>query len=217
MKTCLQCNIEKEYNNFHKDKSSKDGLKYKCKECVKKYDKKYNNKNLNKIKQYYVNNKEKINNQSKQFYLENKENHISNCKQWQEKNKDKVKKHNKNFRLKNKIWFSIKNSINCRIWGSLKNKSKKHLKTEQYLGCTIEEYKQYLEQHFKPEMNWENHGIIWEIDHIKPCSSFDLTDIEQQKQCFHYINTQPLFKTTFIAESFGYGEIGNRNKLNNYD
>lgn len=65
-------------------------------------------------------------------------------------------------------------------------------------------------------MNWDNHGEIWEIDHIKPCDSFNLTDIEQQKQCFHYTNTQPLFKTTDIAGSFGYNdEIGNRNKSNN--
>jgi hypothetical protein len=41
-------------------------------------------------------------------------------------------------------------------------------------------------------MSWNNHGSYWEIDHIKPCSSFDLTDIEQQKQCFHYTNLQPL-------------------------
>ena len=41
-------------------------------------------------------------------------------------------------------------------------------------------------------MNWSNHGSYWEIDHIIPCDSFDLTDIEQQKQCFHYTNLQPL-------------------------
>jgi len=64
-------------------------------------------------------------------------------------------------------------------------------------------------------MTWENHGEIWEIDHIKPCNSFDLTDIEQQKQCFHYTNLQPLFKTSKLAKSFGYiNEIGNRNKSN---
>ena len=66
-------------------------------------------------------------------------------------------------------------------------------------------------------MNWDNHGEIWEIDHIKPCSLFNLIDIEQQKQCFHYTNTKPLFKTSFIAKSFGYNEIGNRNKSNDYD
>ena len=41
-------------------------------------------------------------------------------------------------------------------------------------------------------MNWDNYGIVWEIDHIKPCDSFDLTNDEQQKQCFHYKNTRPL-------------------------
>ena len=32
------------------------------------------------------------------------------------------------------------------------------------------------------EMDWENRGVVWEIDHIKPCASFDLTNIEQQKE-----------------------------------
>lgn len=42
------------------------------------------------------------------------------------------------------------------------------------------------------EMNWNNHGEVWEIDHIIPCSNFDLTKEEEQKKCFHYLNTQPL-------------------------
>ena len=64
-------------------------------------------------------------------------------------------------------------------------------------------------------MTWKNHGTIWEIDHIKACSNFDLTKLEEQKQCFHYTNLQPLFKTTEIAEKHGYiNEIGNRNKGN---
>ena len=42
-------------------------------------------------------------------------------------------------------------------------------------------------------MTWKNHGTVWEIDHIKPCASFDLTDITQQHKCFNYINTQPLY------------------------
>jgi hypothetical protein len=39
-----------------------------------------------------------------------------------------------------------------------------------------------------------------------------------QKKCFNYNNLQPLFKTTQIAESFGYiNNIGNRNKNNKID
>jgi hypothetical protein len=45
---------------------------------------------------------------------------------------------------------------------------------------------------FTEGMSWDNYGE-WHIDHILPCSSFDLADIEQQKICFNYKNLQPLW------------------------
>lgn len=41
-------------------------------------------------------------------------------------------------------------------------------------------------------MSWDNYGE-WEIDHIIPCDSFDLTKEEEQKRCFHFSNLQPLW------------------------
>ena len=68
---------------------------------------------------------------------------------------------------------------------------------------------------FLQEMNWENYGIVWEIDHKTPLSSFDLTQEKNIYEAFNYKNTQPLFKTTEIAKNFGYtDQIGNRNKSN---
>jgi hypothetical protein len=71
----------------------------------------------------------------------------------------------------------------------LKNSSSTDL-----LGCSIEEYKLYLEKQFNSNMNWDNYGSYWDIDHIKPCTLFNLSDPEQQKMCFNYQNTQPLPK-----------------------
>lgn len=43
-------------------------------------------------------------------------------------------------------------------------------------------------------MSWDNYGEGgWEIDHIKPCASFNLADENQQKECFCYVNLQPLW------------------------
>lgn len=52
-------------------------------------------------------------------------------------------------------------------------------------------------------MSWDNFGE-WYIDHIKPCCSFDLTDIEQQKKCFHYTNLQPLWAIDNLKKSGKY-------------
>lgn len=41
-------------------------------------------------------------------------------------------------------------------------------------------------------MNWDNYGDYWEIDHILPLDSFDLTISENQKTAFNYKNVQPL-------------------------
>lgn len=60
------------------------------------------------------------------------------------------------------------------------------------LGCSLEELKSYLEGKFREGMNWENHGQ-WHIDHIKPCSSFDLSKKEEREICFNYKNLQPLW------------------------
>lgn len=83
----------------------------------------------------------------------------------------------------------------------------------ELLGCSMDEARLKIQEQFKPEMNWDNHGEVWELDHVKPISLFDLQCEKQQRICFGISNLQPLFKTTDIAKSFGYDdEIGNRNK-----
>jgi hypothetical protein len=62
----------------------------------------------------------------------------------------------------------------------------------KYLGCSIAELKSYLEQQFTAKMTWENYGMYWSMDHILPCCSFNLSDEQEIKKCFHFSNLQPL-------------------------
>ena len=51
MKFCTKCSKEVKLSNFHKDKTSKDGLYRWCKDCKRDYDKNY--RKSEKIQSYY--------------------------------------------------------------------------------------------------------------------------------------------------------------------
>jgi hypothetical protein len=60
------------------------------------------------------------------------------------------------------------------------------------LGCDWITLKAYLESLFPVGMTWENRNL-WEIDHIRPLSSFNLENLEEQKIAANYKNLQPLW------------------------
>lgn len=75
------------------------------------------------------------------------------------------------------------------------------------LGCTTQELIIYLESKFQTGMTWNNYGFTgWHIDHIRPLSSFDLTDKEQYKQACHYTNLQPLWAKDNLQKGSKYDE-----------
>jgi hypothetical protein len=79
-------------------------------------------------------------------------------------------------------------------------------KTKTLLGCEYEFLTAHLENKFRDGMSWENYGKHWHVDHIKPCSKFDLTQLEEQRKCFHFTNLQPLLGPENIAKSDYYEE-----------
>lgn len=114
-----------------------------------------------------------------------------------------------------KIRHNISSSQLSYIKRSDKVSPKKSNKSEVLLGCTYKEFKIYLESKFTKFMTWEKFmSSRIHIDHIIPCSSFDLSKEENQKKCFHYTNLQPLWATTAIAIEEGEDPsyIGNINK-----
>lgn len=72
-------------------------------------------------------------------------------------------------------------------------------KTQEYIGCSMDEFMRHIESKFLPGMSWDNRST-WHLDHIRPCATFDLMDPEQQRVCFNYLNLQPLWSTDNIKK-----------------
>ena len=73
----------------------------------------------------------------------------------------------------------------------LKQLTKKNDKTEELLGISYSEFKNYIEFLMTPEITWKSVSL----DHVQPLSSFNLTNPEQLKQASNYTNIQPLLKS----------------------
>lgn len=166
-KICSKCKIEQPINNFHKDKRNKSNHRAKCKTCVNFDQQIYrdnNGSNLEYQKEYRKKNKDKINIQRKQYYYNRR-------------------KTDKLYHLRTNIGSLINISIKSRGF-------KKTSKTQTILGCDWNTFKEHLECQFDENMNWDNYGTYWDIDHIIPVSSSKTEDdiIELN----HYTNLQPL-------------------------
>ena len=177
-KICKYCQQELRINQFlvikKLSKTYTDGvwqgIDPACIDCRKK-------KNRQKALKHYNNNKDNIISKKRELYK------TEDFKNYNKKYAQNKRSTDVNYKLKSNTSNRIRKLIN-----------KDSVKTLDVIGCSIEELKKYLEAKFLEGMNWSNYGLKgWHIDHIKPCSSFDLTNEEELKKCFHYTNLQPLW------------------------
>lgn len=194
MKICTKCKLKKELIEFNKNKTKKDLYQSYCKICTKNYKLAYRELNKDVIKKWYNLNKDYY----KNYYKSNKEK-IDNYKlEWEEKNKknrriyfNNYQKINNKKRRLNDPLFKLSGNIRNLIGQSFRRYAyTKKSKTYQILGCTFEEFKQYLENKFTEGMNWNNIGE-WHLDHIYPISL--AKDEEELIKLNHYTNFQPLW------------------------
>jgi hypothetical protein len=87
---------------------------------------------------------------------------------------------NMNYRIKKSLAARLRNVLN------------KNTTTMDYIGCNIQYFREWLEYNFTKEMNWDNYGTFWSIDHIIPVCKFDLTDETQKFQCWNWSNMVPV-------------------------
>lgn len=128
-------------------------------------------------------------------------------KKWREENVDKVRAIKNRYKTKKyntDVLYNLKESTSNLIRNSFKSKGSKKTKTTDILGCTINEFKIYLESKFEPWMDWENKGNwngtptkereSWDIDHIIPLDTA-VTE-EDVIRLNHHTNLQPLCSYT---------------------
>ena len=192
-KRCARCKEYKVLNAFSNNKRLWDKLSQSCKPCKAVTDRAYRKK------------------YPKKAYIKGK--------LWRENNREKdraaKRKHKKKYTLSGKYAayqrnryhtdhkYRLSNLLRKRLQGALKAQGViKTTATLKLCGCTLDKLKQHLESQFTEGMSWEKKNF--HIDHIRPVCSFDLSDVEEQKKCFHYTNLQPLWPIDNIKKGAKY-------------
>lgn len=214
------------YSSHCKECSKNSRIKNK--EKIKLYQQKHRKENIEqyklKSKEYKLKNKDILSIKNKEYYELNKKEISLKGKDYYELNKEQISLiHDKYYKLnkkhiikqqdiyilnRRKIDPLYKMSINIRvlIYSAFKNKGiKKNTKTTNILGCTFQEFKEHLEKQFDDNMNWQNQGSYWWLDHIKPVVL--ATNEKELIELNHYTNFQPLEKIENIIKGSQYPYI----------
>ena len=201
LKICKKCNIEKEVSNFYSCATCFYKYQGNCKMCSKTTKKEYRSKNKDKLykanKKWREANKEYIKQEKKNYYNKNKEHVIRKSSEYH------LNKLNNNpiYKLISRTRTLIGNSFKRGCEKSFK----KPQKSENILGCTMQEFVEHLQSLFTEGMTLENHGNCeecWHIDHIVPISSAETE--EDVIKLNHYTNLQPLWRRDNLTKSKKY-------------
>ncbi|UJH95615.1 hypothetical protein [Bacillus phage vB_BtM_BMBsp2] len=158
-KRCPKCDQVKEFTEYYKNKSRKDGLNVYCKLCVKEDQKDYHVRNkearLDYQRTYRENNREKVREAERKYRDNNREIHRAKDKRYRVKHQDKIREKNKKYREENKEYFlnkarERKLTIANVSDGTVTLEFEQELYKLQeglcgYCGCNLEEYGKHLD------------------------------------------------------------------------
>jgi len=105
--------------------------------------------------------------------------------------------------------YRVVSNLRRRVRHALKGTCKSAA-TQVLVGCTAEECLAHIEAQFTEGMAHDN----IHVDHIVPCASFNLDNVEEQRQCFHYTNLQPLFAVDNLSKGAKITERAANRKWN---
>lgn len=114
---------------------------------------------------------------------------VAACRLWSQQIIERRAESNLQARLRR----SITRRLRSRFQQALRRRGgQKSMRLRELIGCSPQALLEHLEASFSPGMSWANRQR-WHIDHLRPCASFDLTQIDQQRVCFHFSNLRPMW------------------------
>lgn len=219
-KICSGCGTEKSLDEFHKSKTTRDGRTVKCIACKREYAQKYFAENRTSIDEknrvYRQEHRDEDKQRRSEYYHSHKEESSAKSRVYYQKNKEIINARNRLYYKNNKEYIihraldrrhgdpvlKLSLQIRTRLRKALKG-SFKVGSTVRDLGCTIPEFRVYLEKQFRDGMTWGNQGGRdgWQLDHKKPLAAFDLTNRKEFLKAVHYTNYQPLPKVENLTKN----------------
>jgi hypothetical protein len=172
-KTCGNCSVDKNIDEYRKLKEKRTKIQSEylcsiCKTCEKE--------------RALVN------------YRKNRDKNIENNKKYKQLNREKINKTRREYikKLMKNPFEKIKRNMKSLISCKLRSYKSKH--TADYLGTNIQSIMAWIEFNMDNEMNWDNYGSYWEIDHSIPISLFDMSNQTEVLDCFCWMNLMPMEK-----------------------
>lgn len=229
-KLCAKCKEEKPISEFYIKKNGRPHSW--CHSCRKKDKQEWNVKNKDHIVEYKLKTKEYRDKKDAEYREshreelrlksiiyneilrekrkhdrlkpENREKELERGRKWRTENKDRYNRYFHDYYERFPI-KKVARNLRHRLYKILKGeRSAVHL--NDLTGCSLEFLKKHLESQFKEGMGWDNYGL-WHVDHIRPCESFNFRFAEQQRECFHWTNLQPLWGIENISKNAKYNGI----------
>lgn len=202
---CISCELDKSIDEFEK-RADTGKYRSQCKVCRNNYVKSYKSKissgELQKKQILIVDNKKicSICDESKdlsEFPTRSTENgYRHECKDCKKEIMSKyyVEIYNevRRDRKKNDPEYKLLCNHRNYVYKCLTKFGNKNDRSLKYLGCSLENFKEWLEFQFDENMTWENYGKYWTVDHILPLHRFDLTNEKESLIAFNWKNMQPL-------------------------
>lgn len=210
-KTCNVCNEDKTENDF-------PFRSLQCKKCVKKIFVKNAQNKIEDMKKQGITTKTCIkceeyididkyregenvcnickNEMNKAWIDDNHERFTELCKGYRQKEGYQEKRNEykrEKYKTDSNEKLSLDNRLRLRKFINSNISEKYEKKLTLIFGCSKKKFREWIEFCFVEKMSWDNYGEVWNFDHVKPCSSFELENDDELKECFSWKNTAPIY------------------------